>query len=87
MNARQSLERRLGFPSCFKAPLLISGDSYANSSLFDHFLPLDDSRQSWKAVYPLGEIFLIVLSGVMTEADDFVEIGLWTRWCRHELEN
>ena len=47
--------------------------------LLTHFSALQDPRQSWKAVYPLEEILLIILSGVMAGADDFVQIGLWAK--------
>jgi predicted transposase YbfD/YdcC len=45
--------------------------------LLDHFSALDDPRQAWKVVYPLPEILLIVLCGVLAGADDFVEIRRW----------
>ena len=48
-----------------------------SSNLLDHFSSLEDPRQSWKTVYPLQEIVLIVLAGVMAGADDFVEIAYW----------
>lgn len=58
-------------------------------NLLDHFSALKDPRQSWKTVYPLNEVMLIVLSGVMAGADDFVEISLWARrkldWLRRFL--
>jgi hypothetical protein len=47
------------------------------ASLLDHFSALEDPRQSWKTVYPLPEILLLVLCGVMAGADDFVEIARW----------
>ena len=37
----------------------------AGSSYLDHFYALSDPRQSWKVVYPLPEILLIVLCGTM----------------------
>ena len=37
----------------------------SGSSLLDHFSTLSDPRQSWKVVYPLPEILLIVLYGTM----------------------
>lgn len=55
----------------------------ANPSLLDHFSALDDPRQSWKVVYPLPEVLLIVLCGTMAGAEDFVEIE---RWARRKLE-
>ena len=48
-------------------------------SIPDHFSGLADPRQSWKVVYPLEEILLVVLSGVMAGADDFVEISFWAK--------
>ena len=48
-----------------------------SSNLLDHFSALEDPRQSWKTVYPLEEVLLIVLAGVMAGADDFVEISYW----------
>lgn len=48
-------------------------------SILDHFSGLQDHRQSWKVVYPLEEILLVVLLGIMAGADDFVEISLWAR--------
>lgn len=47
--------------------------------LLDHFSALKDPRQSWKTVYPLQEILLVVLAGVMAGADDFVEIACWAK--------
>ena len=49
----------------------------AGSSLLDHFSALSDPRQSWKVVYPLPEILLIVLCGTMAGAEDFSEIERW----------
>jgi len=46
-------------------------------ALLDQFSALEDPRQSWKVVYPLPEILLIVLCGVLAGADDFVEIERW----------
>ena len=46
-----------------------------SSNLPDHFSALKDPRQSWKTVYLLEEVLLIVLAGVMAGADDFVEIS------------
>lgn len=46
-------------------------------SLLDHFSALKDPRQSWKVVYPLDEVLLVVLCGVMAGAEDFVEISRW----------
>ncbi len=43
--------------------------------LLDHFSALEDPRQSWKVVYPLKEVLLVVLAGVMAGADGFGEIA------------
>lgn len=48
-------------------------------SLLDHFSALKDPRQSWKVVYPLPEIMLLVLCATMSGMEDFVEIRLWGR--------
>ncbi len=42
-----------------------------SANILDHFSAIEDPRQSWKTVYPLPEILLIVLCGVMAGADDF----------------
>lgn len=47
------------------------------SNILDHFSALDDPRQGWKVLYPLEDVLLIVLCGVMAGADDFVEIAHW----------
>ena len=60
-------------------------------SLLDHFAALSDPRQHAKALYPLPEILLLVLSATIA-ADDFVETTLWgtehlaflRRFCRYE---
>ncbi|MCA3425690.1 MAG: ISAs1 family transposase, partial [Roseomonas sp.] len=46
-------------------------------SLLDHFSALEDPRQSWKVVYPLPEIMLLVLCATISGMGDFVEIRLW----------
>lgn len=43
-------------------------------SLIDHFAALDDPRQSWKVLFPLPEILLLVLCGTLAGAENFVEI-------------
>ena len=47
------------------------------SNILDHFSSLEDPRQKWKVIYPLQEILLVVLCGVMAGADDFVDIAKW----------
>jgi len=49
----------------------------AGQALLDHFSALEDPRQSWKVVYPLPEVLLIVLCATMAGAEDFVEIERW----------
>ena len=46
-------------------------------SLIDQFSALDDPRQSWKALFPLPEVLLLVLCGTLAGAEDFVEIRRW----------
>jgi predicted transposase YbfD/YdcC len=46
-------------------------------SFLDHFSALEDPRQSWKVVYPLDEILLVVLCGTLAGAEDFAEIQRW----------
>lgn len=47
------------------------------TSLLDHFSALEDPRQSWKVVYPLPEILLLVLCATLSGAEDFVEVVRW----------
>ena len=49
-----------------------------NKSLLEHFSSLSDPRQSWKVIYLLNEVLLIVLCATMAGADDFVEIEQWS---------
>lgn len=46
-------------------------------SLIDQFVALEDPRQSWKVLYPLSEILLVVLCGTLAGAEDFVEMRRW----------
>lgn len=46
-------------------------------SVLDHFSALKDPRQSWRVLYPLPEILLLLICGALTGMDDFVEIALW----------
>lgn len=48
-------------------------------SLLDHFSALEDPRQSWKVVYPLPEVLLLVLCATLAGAEDFVEVVRWGR--------
>ena len=55
----------------------------AGMSLLEHFSALEDPRQSWKVVYPLPEVLLLVLCATLGGAEDFVEV---VRWGRSKLE-
>lgn len=44
-------------------------------SLLEHFAALQDPRQSWKVLFPLPEVLLVVLCATLAGAEDFVEIG------------
>ena len=55
----------------------------ARMSLLEHFSALEDLRQSWKVVYPLPEVLLLVLCATLGGAEDFVEV---VRWGRVKLE-
>lgn len=46
-------------------------------SLLDHFSALKDPRQTWRVVYPLQEILLLVLCASLCGMEDFVEIRMW----------
>jgi hypothetical protein len=48
-----------------------------NTTLLEHFAALSDPRQHAKALYPLPEILLLVLSATIVGSDDFVETTLW----------
>jgi predicted transposase YbfD/YdcC len=50
---------------------------HPSTSLIEHFSALDDPRQSWKVLYPLAEILLVVLCATVAGAEDFVEIRRW----------
>jgi DDE family transposase len=45
--------------------------------ILDHFSALQDPRQSWKVIYPLPEILLLILAATIASAEDFVEIEGW----------
>jgi hypothetical protein len=46
-------------------------------AILDHFSGLSDPRQSWRVIYPLPEIMLLVLCATLSGMEDFVEIRLW----------
>lgn len=49
----------------------------AKRGILDHFSALADPRQSWKVIYPLPEILLLILAATIASAEDFVEIEAW----------
>lgn len=51
----------------------------AKVPLLRHFSVLKDPRQSWKVLYPLPEILLLVPCATLAGADDFVETEWWGR--------
>jgi predicted transposase YbfD/YdcC len=46
-------------------------------SLLDHFSAIKDSRQSWKVMYPLHEVILLVVCGTIADSDDYDDIADW----------
>ncbi len=46
-------------------------------SLIDQFAALKDPRPSWKVLFPLAEVLLLVLCAILAGAEDFVEIRRW----------
>jgi predicted transposase YbfD/YdcC len=54
-------------------------------SLIEHFGALEDPRQSWKVLFPLPEVLLLVLCGTLAGAEDFVEIRRWGQMHREFL--
>jgi predicted transposase YbfD/YdcC len=46
-------------------------------SLLDHFSAIKDSRQSWKVMYPLHEVILLVVCGTIADCDDYEDIADW----------
>ena len=48
-----------------------------SSSILEHFAALRDPRESWRVLYPLREILLVVLCATLCGMDDFVEVKLW----------
>jgi len=45
--------------------------------LLRHFAELDDSRESWRVMYPLKEVLLLVSCAMIASCDDFDEIAAW----------
>lgn len=46
-------------------------------TLLEHFSVIGDPRQSWKIMYPLREVILLVVCGTIADCDDYEEIALW----------
>jgi predicted transposase YbfD/YdcC len=46
-------------------------------SLLEHFAEIGDPRQSWKVMYPLREVILLVVCATIADCDDYDEIALW----------
>ena len=53
------------------------------ASLLKHFSVLSDSRQSWRVMYPLREVLLLVVCGTIAAGDDYDEIVDWARRIFH----
>jgi predicted transposase YbfD/YdcC len=51
----------------------------AYRTVFDFFEAVEDPRQRGKVVYPLDELMLVVLSGCLAGANNFVEMAGWAR--------
>jgi len=49
----------------------------SGKAFIDQFSALEDPRQTWKVVYPLPEILLVVLCATLGGAEDFVEVASW----------
>ncbi len=46
-------------------------------TLLEHFAVIGDPRQSWKVMYPLREVILLVVCATIADCDDYDEIALW----------
>ena len=60
----------------FMPAAIVSGPS---PDFLSHFDVMDDPRQTAKIVYPLNEIFLLVVCAVISGAQDWVSIALYGR--------
>jgi len=45
--------------------------------LLDHFSELSDERESWRVMYPLAEVLLLLTCATLCSCDDFDEIVAW----------
>ena len=60
--------------------LLLRGLMMSLSPVFlDHFSALKDPGQSWRVLYPLDEILLLLLCATLSGMEDFTEVSLWGR--------
>ncbi len=46
-------------------------------SLIDQFAAVKDPRHSWKVLFRLPDVLLLVLCATLARAEDFVEIRRW----------
>jgi predicted transposase YbfD/YdcC len=46
-------------------------------ALLDHFAKIKDTRQTWKVMYPLREVLLLVVCGTIASGDDYEDIVDW----------
>src|SRR3954468_24945089 len=51
--------------------------------LLEQFSRLDDERESWRVMYPLSEVLLLLTCATIASCDDFDDIAAWGR---HHLE-
>ena len=51
----------------------------ASAAFLNHFSTLEDPRQSWRVLYPLDEILLLLLCATLSGMEDFSEVCLWGR--------
>ena len=45
--------------------------------LLEHFSRLSDERESWRVMYPLSEVLLLLTCATICSCDDFDEIAAW----------
>jgi predicted transposase YbfD/YdcC len=45
--------------------------------LLEHFSQLSDERESWRVMYPLAEVLLLLTCATICSCDDFDEIAAW----------
>jgi predicted transposase YbfD/YdcC len=45
--------------------------------LLEHFSELSDERESWRVMYPLSEVLLLLTCATICSCDDFEEIAAW----------